>query len=611
MSCSTIDVLRDVHAASDSAIIKAHVQAAMDSHVTPLPVFRTLGDFSKTLETKAVHSGTTVPYAEIVKMRELDRLTSVNCHNGQKKLAMSVLEFVAVAIANLKCAQSELLIVYAGASGLSSVIALTVFKELQMVLYDPAANTVSLMPPFADKVVYTRKEDGEAEPDMSKRLLVYTAKAGWFDDAAARKWSLIGPKTQQRKHVLFISDIRVKATEPAIVQDMLNQERWALLIGSSMYMFKFRLPYHFDAAVERAYGDMAHLEATGRTLILPTGHSKGQPTGHPTGHTKGKQFSYLDGDLYIQLYGRQMTAEVRMIGARDKSTQAYKMRSYDIADIEDKLALFNSIYRSHAKFSYANYKIAQPSYEAVAEYAILSKCCRALGSRTKESQVLMLTDVNALLAKFISKDSVSCPLKTAEKLKVARMDDATRAYLLGCIDRIEASNPTELPRDLIRNLREKLGTTRKNKTHRTRVKTHKTQKTLSKTQKTHKTLSNTHKTQKTRKTPETHKTLSKTHKTQKTRKTPETHKTLSKTHKTQKTRKTPETHKTLSKSHKSQKTRKTPETHKTLSKTHKTHKTRKTPETHKTLSKTHKTHKTHKIHKTHKTLGERDVLLFT
>lgn len=87
-----------------------------------------------------------VPYADIDRSLTLRKLSIANCHDGQRKLTMALLEFVSQAILRLQCAPSDLLVVYAGASGLASAITSSVFPGLKMVLYDPAPNTLSHMP---------------------------------------------------------------------------------------------------------------------------------------------------------------------------------------------------------------------------------------------------------------------------------------------------------------------------------------------------------------------------------------------------------------------------------------------------------------------------------
>lgn len=447
MSCSTPSFLHDVKkrllrstTSKSEADMASHVDAALNSYVAPLQLFRTLEDFTP---------DRTVRYPDITKIRHLDVLSAGNCHNGQKKLTMSVLEFVAAAISRLKCPQSDLFVVYAGASGLASVVAATVFTDVQFMLFDPAPNTVKLLPPFPDKVVYTRVDDGHV-PDLSKQLVIYTDRAGWFTDDTARRVKLLAT----RKHLLFISDIRVEATESAIIDDMRNQERWALLTESSMYMFKFRIPYGWDDGVKARYNDFSHMsfDATGVHLKPPEHNSQLRT------HNSAPSFTYLAGDLYIQLYPRQRTGELRLIGARN-TDGTYDLKQFFTRDIEDKMALFNYIYRSHVHFKYGRSKYFltendMPMYEPVAEYAIICKCCLALGSRTKEMQLKMHHDVNALIAKFISKDGAACALKAVAK-EIPRLDAYTMRYLLDCVDRIDTTYPGELDQDLVHNLRSK------------------------------------------------------------------------------------------------------------------------------------------------------------
>ena len=154
---------------TDFDALACHIQIAIKSHdpdgTGKVPLFRTIDEFQKT---------TQCPYPSynyISSSSELDVLSILNCHNGQRKLTMSVLEFLTVSLTHLKVPQSDVLIIYAGASGLASVIAANIFKQVQFVLYDPAPNTVALLPPFQDKVVYRTPPQ---QVDLSKRMIIFT-----------------------------------------------------------------------------------------------------------------------------------------------------------------------------------------------------------------------------------------------------------------------------------------------------------------------------------------------------------------------------------------------------------------------------------------------------
>ena len=403
MSCTNIDILNSVKSKvlTSLPVLVKHIDVAIDSYVTPMPLFRTVDEFDVSDDVKRV------PYHIISSSKDLHVLSSGNCHNGQKKLTMSVLECIAHAMKVIGCQQESIIVIYAGASGMASVIAANVFKGVQFVLYDPASNTVELMPAFEDKVIYYEEP---LEPDMTKRMLVFTGNAGWFNDAVATKW---GQMANRREHIIFISDIRDSATEEKIVDDMLNQEKWAILTRSRVYMFKFRIPYDLN--------------------LLPKYNTEERLANSSFRVDGADDFVYLTGDLYIQLYGRQNTGELRLIGSRGLE-EAYAYKKFRVKEVEDKLALFNAVYRSHVNFAFAS---RRAYYEPCAEYAIISRCSRAIKGRlTNEAHEALRKEIDDDIGKFIKKDRISCPLITAEKNRYIDVESAK--YLLACIEKVRS-----------------------------------------------------------------------------------------------------------------------------------------------------------------------------
>ena len=364
------------------ASINRHVDAALRSLKEPIPLFRTLEEWT-------VPSSMIPTYAQVSALG-CNALSIVNCHNGQRKLTLSVLEFVCVALERLECKASDLVVVYAGASGLAVTIAAKLFPDLRFILYDPAPNTTALLDPsFKDVVVHTTKASADAgirSWTLSEhQVTVCTGDAGWFNDDVAAALKPVIAKNKRTKHVAFISDVRVSNDEDSIVNDMLNQQRWTGLLGATAYMFKFRVPY--DEKLISKY------EVHGRK-----------------GDREGGKMPYLDGSLYIQLYPRPTTAELRLIGFR-VSPSHYRLRMYDVREIEGKMALFNLVYRSNARFSWSK---EASTYEAVAETSILDAVKRASG---RKSVAEVRGSVDAAMSKFIrDKSSMdACAVATSRK----------------------------------------------------------------------------------------------------------------------------------------------------------------------------------------------------
>lgn len=485
MACSSPEFLRDIEArlAGDRPDVAAHVRAALDSHTQPMQLFRTLDELDALFARENLPPPP--PYESMAADSRVRALSAVNCHNGQKKLVLSVLEFLGVVLADSPPPPGSAdVVVYAGASGPAAAVAAAVYPGLRILLFDPAPNTVALMPPVARRVVRTAFGPGgaaaavrEALDPESPDLQVFTGEAGFFDDGVAQA---IAASAKGHHRILFISDVRADASEPAIVRDMINQQRWAVLCGAAAYMFKFRAPYAWSDDVQRAYAKAARELGDLAVPELPAARDLGPA---PPAAPPGRRFRYLAGRLHLQLYGRPTTAELRLIGqprhvAGLASGQAagqvaghgveYAMQDYSVPGIEDRLALFNAVYRSHAAFAMPGrlpvVRGAFPSYELAAEHAIVDLCSTSGvgGVRSSERvithQTAMHARINALITRVVGRDMLACPIKTAAH-SLGRMDDLTLRHLAWCAERIEAQRPGALPRDLLSRLRE----ARKNK----------------------------------------------------------------------------------------------------------------------------------------------------
>ncbi|GAX85153.1 hypothetical protein CEUSTIGMA_g12571.t1 [Chlamydomonas eustigma] len=176
----------------------------------PLKLFRTLEDF------RTITGSSSLTFKELSeKDSVMARLAQKNCHAGQKKLTMSLLEFLGQSTSRGK------VLVYPGASGLAVAIASLVFPDIRFIIYDPHPNTVGLIPREILRtsigVRYVKSKNPMSSFGEGQRIVVYTKGAGWFDDEEASKYA--GHK------ILFVSDVRVDNTETKIAEDMRNQQR--------------------------------------------------------------------------------------------------------------------------------------------------------------------------------------------------------------------------------------------------------------------------------------------------------------------------------------------------------------------------------------------------
>lgn len=334
-----------------------HIKLIIESKKNPLEFSRSLRDISD----EVIPSD--IPYHDMANSALIRELTFYNCHDGQRKLTLGFLDFISKSINHLKCTPNDIFVVYAGSSGLASAIGSNFFPGLQMALYDPNPNIMDFLPLKSRDQVTIHKTKTQIKWSP---LMIFTDKAGWFNDNTVKylKNNLI-PESK-RKYVVFISDIRAETGEINIAHDMRSQMRWTMMLKSQMYMHKFRLPYFDDEnqkKIKDLYENLEHIYP----YLKPR---------YETFDKKEKDNSnailYLDGDMMIQPYGPPRTTECRLIGC-PHSTKGYQFRYYNVKSIENKIALFNSLYRSYASYKKEEYNYTS-SFEKIGEFEILMSC---------------------------------------------------------------------------------------------------------------------------------------------------------------------------------------------------------------------------------------------
>lgn len=365
-TCTSLELIQDIADLVKNPEAIKHLEQIKDSYTHPLPLFRTIDEFRKYLAKMKLPI---LSYDLLsTTLRDIRALVEFNCHHGQKKLAFTVIEFLTKVFQELKVPEEEVVVVYAGASSLATTVASTLFPKVRFVLYDPAPNLEQFLPKHVRSTIHREKHD---VPDTSSSpIILYTGSAGWFDDEEAIKFA------KKKEMILFISDIRIDNKEENIANDMLLQMKWAILTGSRAYMFKFRIPYVWDdPRILNAYDLVQHLPNTVSRLqeAVPSAKLLNLPT--ETIMTRN-QLWYLDGSLYIQIYPNPRSAEIRLIGFTPQQT--YRIVKYVPLEIEDLMATFNAVYRSHAKFvtpplltDYIEKTQQFPSYEVVSELTIV------------------------------------------------------------------------------------------------------------------------------------------------------------------------------------------------------------------------------------------------
>lgn len=334
---------------ADSAI--RALRQVRRTHEEPAPLFRSLAEFKRVRPA-------VVQYRELASLvvpgqgvKAAALLSSANCHRGQRKLALTLLDF----LARVGAREGDHL-VYVGASSFAAHAAAAAFPAVRQTLYDPDRNLLDLMPKGLDATVVPRAGPGDADAHV-------LAVNGFFSDETVS--DKLGGRLRRGERVLFVSDIRLDSEdEGSIRREMLAQQGWALALAADFFMFKFRLPYDSDLTAP-----LAHYGQAARRLGY-----RGKPA--------AGRMPYLRGELLLQPYPPAQSGELRLVGSASKP----RFLAYDVADIEAHVNTFNVFWRSHAAFSHAGAAVSP--YDLAAEAAILGSlpadrrghAARALGA---------------------------------------------------------------------------------------------------------------------------------------------------------------------------------------------------------------------------------------
>jgi hypothetical protein len=315
-----------------------HLAASIASHRAPVPLPRTFEQLKSAFGE--------APYLEDAgRMREL---LDDNCHIGQRKLALSLIEFMN------RC-ETPAFVVYPGASLMACLAAAELHPTARFLCFDPdydktVTNVRQELGNAADSTM--RKvhivREALAEPaaraySIGKPICLITGPAGMYGDQshtlALEVQAALLQQDRTERDTLFCSDVRMSGvdgnsapSELQISRDMVAQAGWVQAIGASMFVLKFRMPFlgsdgGLDPEVQDVYSSLyerfgVKRPAAGEVVQLP----------------------YLAGERTVQLYGRPTTTEMRLVGSRAS------LREYAVADIERVMAPFNTIHRAHTSF---------------------------------------------------------------------------------------------------------------------------------------------------------------------------------------------------------------------------------------------------------------------
>ena len=383
--------------ASHAKDYAAHIDVALQSRSEkPIAVPRTLAEVEKTLGR--------APY--VGELGVLSELTRANCHIGQRKLALALIEFMNISATIHKT--MDLFVVYAGGSILASLAAAELYPAARFLCFDPAfdatvTNVRQELGHRADTVmrnvhvVRAPVADRSTALDAFARgsnIVVFSDDAGMYGDEShtlVRKVHADLYKQDARKReIVFCSDVRmdvartvdggIRTHEPSelqIAQEMISQAVWTKNLDVKCVQLKFRMPFALEPTIQAMYEQLySKLNVSKRSA--DTGSDGTLP--------------YLSGDFYVQLYARETSAELRLVGTSGVSVKRYSLRT-----IEETMASFNVVHRSHTCFkppgeqaaSEAFMKLVRDelspkslpcvSYDAVCEGSIICNAIRLSG----------------------------------------------------------------------------------------------------------------------------------------------------------------------------------------------------------------------------------------
>lgn len=294
-----------------------------------------------------------------------------NLHWGQVKLLYSEIEFFTKI--SKKTDLKNCLAVYVGAApGDHTPILLDMFPDLNMLLYDPRKfNDILLKHP---------------------NVTIKTGNDGWFNDDKINEVK----KISNNRKILYISDIRREVDEIKILEDMLNQQKWGILMSADYMLLKLRMPYLSTDELYRTDYDYSIFNK----LININKSEKSNDS-----------ILYLDGIIYSQLYQKNKSTETRLYVV--KKNGKYDTKYYNINKYDKTLCYYN-LYIRPMMYKYKQSNDAthfilgfDNSYDSVSEYHILYKYVK---------NYMKKTDLHNETIKLLSNITTECNEQTGKNI---------------------------------------------------------------------------------------------------------------------------------------------------------------------------------------------------
>lgn len=295
------------------------------------------------------------------------------CHNGQRKLLFSEIEFIT--LLSKQYDLNNIIILYIGAAaGYHLTQLFELFPESEFILCDPNQ--------FKFKNNNTNK--------------IHIINELYTDDTIQK----INDINSNNKFIALISDIRRDTDEHMIFNDMIKQQYWVIQANAIAYMLKLRFPYIDD---NFSYTDFTYnIDNIKKYISVPK--------------IKSNKILYLSGNIYTQIYPPGRSSETRLIYIKANPNDKYKLIYYDPLTYEQKLNYFNTFDRNNS-YIFKNSQMLKyhligydDGYESVVEYYIIYNYLKYYKKINPNcvSIIKLLYDIDHFFRITLSNDIINC-----------------------------------------------------------------------------------------------------------------------------------------------------------------------------------------------------------
>lgn len=339
-----------------------------------------------------------------------DSLGTYNCHIGQLKLFYALFQYLL--ILKEKDLLNNSLIVYIGsAPGFNIYCNLQYFPEITLLLYDPAK---------FDRRLYGLKN-----------VIIKDNQDGFFGLDKIDEVKQV-QKQLNKKHIVFISDIRLGVDEESIMRDNALNMKSILRLKCASFQLKFRVPYYISTRTPKETERLSTYDLDDIDLEFVYGKKMIA--------YKPEYYNYLKGTIYYQLFAPPYSAESRLVGFSKNGS--YKLDRYSLKDYESNFIRFN-ICRNF--FDYSN---VEPYKKLISEAKLNPYIAVFAPTFENVTELIMiyhyLCSSNANFHKCNTKDQYKMIYKTIQSIYKLIPDMFNRR--INCISQHGKNiNPPNLP----------------------------------------------------------------------------------------------------------------------------------------------------------------------